>query len=372
MIVLVTIAFASIALTVFIERASNDLLVEVREADMGRLRLEAYSALETTLAVLEEFRRVNQGLRSPAEGWGDPLEFAGYEPGEGRTVEVRFEDVSGKISLPRADAVTLTALFESWTLRKDDAEKLTDALLGWMKKDHVPTRVGSPSASDYEREEIPYRPPDRSLRSYQELRAIAVARELFFDEDGRPNDRYRMFEDTVSLYDYALPNLNSARRGTLDALGVFDEGQQSRLQDYLTGAGPYRRKGAGYFRSIDEAAGVTGAQRSAASLGVEIQALRIEVIVRQGPGTYLLAATVAPPGGAKLVPRKEATDGEQKAEPTPTPTPTPPPSANSTPAAPATAGGSKNLQYPFTLLEITEKTVISGGETLPPEPETAL
>ena len=55
-LVLVTLVFTAAALTAFIEKASNDLLVEIREADSQRLRQEAFSAMEVTLAVLEDFR----------------------------------------------------------------------------------------------------------------------------------------------------------------------------------------------------------------------------------------------------------------------------------------------------------------------------
>ncbi len=75
-IVLVSLVFATAALVLFIEKAETDLLVPIREADAARLRLEAYSALETTLAVLEDFRIVSDGLHSPAEGWTDPLDVA--------------------------------------------------------------------------------------------------------------------------------------------------------------------------------------------------------------------------------------------------------------------------------------------------------
>src|ERR1043165_1535429 len=55
-VVMVTMLFATAALLTFMEKASNDLLVEQRAATANRLRAEAYSALEVTLAVLEEFR----------------------------------------------------------------------------------------------------------------------------------------------------------------------------------------------------------------------------------------------------------------------------------------------------------------------------
>jgi general secretion pathway protein K len=49
-IVLVTMLFAVAALTLFIEKASTDLIVATRDATDTRLRAEAYSALETTVA----------------------------------------------------------------------------------------------------------------------------------------------------------------------------------------------------------------------------------------------------------------------------------------------------------------------------------
>ena len=98
-IVMITLLFAAFALVAFIEKASNDLLVEHREAQARRLRMEAYSALEVTLAVLEDFRLATNGLHSPAEGWNDPLGFVGYTPTEDRKVEISFDDESSKLSL---------------------------------------------------------------------------------------------------------------------------------------------------------------------------------------------------------------------------------------------------------------------------------
>jgi type II secretory pathway component PulK len=186
LIVLITIMFAAVALTLFIEKASTDLLVDAREADAVRLRMEAYSALETTLGVLEDFRLVIGALHNPAEGWGDPLRFANYVPASGRTIEVQFEDESAKISLPQVKDSTMIEVFKSWGLNQQDAQKLTDALMGWMKKEHVSSGAGSPRPEDYDRGELPFAPPDRSLRSFSELASIDYARTVFFDEAGEP------------------------------------------------------------------------------------------------------------------------------------------------------------------------------------------
>ncbi|MGA3007054.1 MAG: type II secretory protein PulK, partial [Opitutaceae bacterium] len=129
LIVLVMIIFTAAALHAFMERASDDLLVEVRAATANRLRPDGYSALEVTLGVLNEFIQANGGLRSPAEGWGDPLAFAGFEPASGHTIEVTFQDESGKLSLPETNATQLNNLFQSWGVTQSDAEQLTDALL---------------------------------------------------------------------------------------------------------------------------------------------------------------------------------------------------------------------------------------------------
>jgi len=175
-IVMVTLIFTALALTAFLEKAGNDLIVEAREADTRRLRQEAYSALETTLAVIEQFRAVTNGLHTPAEGWNDPLTFAGYVPTEGRTVEVSFEDESGKLSLPQANANQLQNLFIAWGLTVGDSEKLTDAFLGWIKRNHTYSTSLNPA---YGQATLPYVEPRRSLRSYSELAAIEFARTIF-------------------------------------------------------------------------------------------------------------------------------------------------------------------------------------------------
>ena len=202
LIVLITLVFATAALLLFIEKAGTDLLVDIREADAARLRQEAYSALETTLAVLADFQVVDKGLHGPAEGWGDPLGFAGYTPAEGRTVEVTVEDESAKLPLPSVKAPQLIALFQYWQLPQADAERLTDALLGWIKKDHTSTVIGAPTEQDYENAPLPFLPPGRPLRSFAELAAIEGVRQAFFDDTtGLPNALYRHFTDTFSLYD---------------------------------------------------------------------------------------------------------------------------------------------------------------------------
>lgn len=360
-IVMVTLLFATAALIAFMEKAGVDLLVEQREAVARRLRVEAYSALEVTLAVLNEFREAGGGLKSPAEGWGDPLAFAGYEPSDGRTVEIALDDESGKLSLPRANVVTLANLFQYWEVPKAEAETVADALFGWMKHGHVYTSALRPN---YESAALPYEPPGRPLRSFAELAAIEGARDFFHDADGRPNDLWKRFAAAVSLLDFAQPSINGARPDTLAALGQFSPQQQQRLDDYLRGTGEFQRQGPQWLRNeadVQRVAGVGGDARGFAST---ISALRITVTVRDGRTEFRLTAVVAPPGGAttvqttatKAVTTSAAAKSSAEAE-----------KREAVAAAlraqtEKKAGTAASLRYPFTLLEIRE------NDEIPPPP----
>jgi len=356
LIVLITLMFATAAMFVFIERASNDLLVEKRSSDASRLRLEAYSALETAIAVLEDFRQANGMLRSPSEGWGDPLAFAGYQPAEGRTVEVTFEDESGKYSLPNATQATFVNLFKAWEIPESDATRLADAILGWMKKDYVAASASAPDAEDYEREEIPYDPPGRPLKSFNELATIAVARDFFYDETGLPNAYWQRFVSAFSLYSFQSPSINGASPELLAGLGITDTVQQKQLDDYIHGRGFYENKGAGFFKTPQDVAAMFGAQSPAAALSTQISSLRIIVTVREGRSSFRVNALLAPPGGATIpvAPANQSSTANASDS-----------ASNTTPAtSPAATQTAKKLNYPFTILEFRENDEMPS----PPQP----
>jgi len=375
-IVLVTIALTAFALVAFLDRASNDLLVEARAAEASHLRADAYSALEVTLGVLNEFIQADGALRSPAEGWDDPLGFAGYEPQSGRTVDVSFEDESGKLSLPHADSTQLNTLFQSWGLNQSDSQQLTDALLTWMRKDYVPST--SIAMNDYDRSPIPYVAPQRPLRSFDELAAIDVVRDKFYDDKGQPNDLWRRFVAAFSLYDFSQPNLNSASADTFAGLGQSNPAQQQQISDYLKGTGAYKQQGPAYFKTTTDANNLFGAQNLPQGVGTQILALRIIITVHDGDQSLTLTTVVAPPNGAKAVASTESagpsTNVENNAQP-PASTDnndgntnnssatstngqtTPEASTTSTSGSATSAAGSSTvvqLNYPFTLLEIHE------------------
>src|SRR3954462_6185339 len=79
-VVLALITFAAFFLGRFIERSMTELLVESRVRQSERLRVDAHSVLELTLAVLADYQALDNGLRSPAQGWGNPLANADFTP----------------------------------------------------------------------------------------------------------------------------------------------------------------------------------------------------------------------------------------------------------------------------------------------------
>jgi general secretion pathway protein K len=367
-LVLLLLAFAAAALTAFIEKAGSDLLVEIRHSDAKRLRQEALSALEVTLAVLEDFRQADSGLHSASEGWGDPLSWAGWEPSAGRTIDVSFQDESGKIPIAHVDMPTLTNLFELWQMSPADAEKLADAILGWMQSGYS---YSSAVAPDYASATVPYAEPARPMRSYGELAAIDFAKDVFFDANGLPNGNFWRFVNDISLFNFSQPNANGANADVLGAEGQYTDAQRQHIGDYLTGTGQYAQEGRQWFQNAATLGAVAGLGGNAATFGTTISALRITITVHEGRSQFRLSAVVAPQGGATIN-QTAATNATAAASTASTATTTSvtnatQPSSTASTAATA-AAASQSINYPFTLLEMLEDDEIP--QTPPETPQS--
>lgn len=391
-VVMVTLIFAAAALVVFLDKATNELLVSSRDTIAGRLRPDAYSALETTLAALEDFRQYDNGLHTPAEGWGSGEswgnilnlpwvqgQFTPQLPNE--TIDIAFKDESGKIPLPRVlSDPTLTtdmvALFEGpdWGLDEDDANHLADVLVSWMTQN--PTKLPSVAPPpDYEQDAIPYDPPYRSLRSYNELAAIDFAKDIFYDADGRPTALFWQFVNDFSLYNYRYTNINGANPDVMAAIGQFQPDQIANLQQYMAMKGNFAEPnplGSDWFTSANQIAQVAGPGGMPNKFTTTIAALEIDITVHQGSSQYRLQAIVAPPGGAKAI-MTTAADGRQNnqsaqnGETTQGQTAQSPYGPTSSPSsAQQAAAAGANLNFPFTILDIRENDEILTPPAEPP------
>jgi len=378
-LVMVTLLFTAAALVAFLDKASNDLLVEARTAEAGRLRPDAYSALETTLAVLEDFREADNGLHHPNEGWGDPLDWAGWAPADGYTVDVAFEDESGKLPLIHTNPATLLLLFQAWQMDQTDAQKLTDELESWINENYTPATALNP---DYEQSAIPYDPPHRSLRSFSELAAIDGIRDTFYT-NGRPNGLYWRFYNDFSLFNFARPNINGANTDVLAALGQFTGQQDEAIATRLNGSLTTSKLVHPWFTSAtDLATAFSSEVGNGRSFSYTVSALRIIITVHDKAAQFRLSAVVsATTGGGATTIQTNATDVKNRAAATAngettntvsvtakSQTTT---SANNAQAS-AAAATTANLEFPFRILQILENDDIPLAPVPPPPDDSAL
>lgn len=295
--VLGIILLASFLITKLMDRAAVELAAESKAAKRADLRQEALSALEASLAVLADEAAAGDGLHDTSEGWDQPLKRLKYEPTEGYTAEVTVADETGKLSLPRATDEALVAYVEAIGVPATMSDRVVDALLTWTKAEHIPQESG---LLEFDSAAVPYEAPQRPLRSFEELRAIPVVRELFFDEFGQWNEMGRRFQAGASLFSFNATNVNSAPADALLAQGM----ERSRISEILA-ARATRTKGSGLYRSPAELAGAWGKDAAPPGLGTEALCLHVTVEVKYGGRDYRLQAWVGRPGA--VAPNRVAT-----------------------------------------------------------------
>lgn len=254
------------------------------ETENERLRATAFQALDITIAVLAQFKEVEGNLYGPSQGWGNPLAAAGVlrsgddaavavqealresespdgesaaavaPAGQSRTsgrvmteearlpiilpagIELSIEiiDETGKFPLAAATEERLLIYFSEMGFDETEAKILTDSLLDWTDGDNS-TRPSGAERDFYEQREPPYRPPNRPLRQFSELRLIRGFEDLFFSPSGAPNSHYWNFIASFSLVNDGEINLNTASDLTVATYAEeygFDEG---RLEEFLAG-----------------------------------------------------------------------------------------------------------------------------------------
>lgn len=297
-VVLVTLLLASLMLTKFMENSAVELTLATRQADRERLRADAYAALETALAVMAEIKAIDEDLYSPEQGWKDPYGYAGESPREGVTAEFTFTDESGKISLPRLRFDEMVELAQALGLGENDARRFSDGLFAWTTADHTPQDIEA-EASRYERDAISHRVPRRSLRSWEELRAVRVAREYVYDEQGALTSFGQALRDNLSLYDYEGANVN-ALAPAVGAWRGWDITQTAALASYQAGKGPRAAGAPPWFRGMDEVRTILGANAEMDALDASVKLVRVEVTVREGQASMRLAALVGIDDSVKL------------------------------------------------------------------------
>jgi general secretion pathway protein K len=291
-VVLVLITLASLLLARFMEDNSLELSMATREADRRRLRADAQSELELALAVIAEIRSIDLNkVHAPSQGFDDPHAYAGFPPREGLQVSFEYEDESAKLPLSVLTKNDLVQLLYSLGMEQRDAERVSDAIVAWQSKSYESLEEEASDAA-YQRATLSYRPARRPIRSFEEFRAMGVAKDFFFDEQGRATPIFRAFRDCVSLFVFPQANINTASDAVLLSQGL-DENQLALIRDRQVEIGRRIVGTPPYFRVANEVRQLIGGGAPLQKFDDEIILMWVRVTVKEGLSKCRVSALVA-------------------------------------------------------------------------------
>ncbi len=293
--VLALTALVSFILLEFMEEATAKIKYYGLFYNRDDLRIEAYSVMETALAVVDEIREIDSALHSPAQGWGNPLQYAEIQFDPSLDIDIRISDETAKFSMEQAqaDSLLLNMIFEEMGITLAEAETLTDSLLDWVDEDDL-ERLNGAESDYYENGENGYRPPNEALQSWEELRLIKGFDVLFFDETGRPTEYFTQFKNAVSLDHDSPVNLNSASSFVLTVLARLAGFDKIALYDYINGSDGERGTADDQMINSREhpffPANITSSGNIA---DLQTKVLKVEVDVHRGESSFLLTSIVS-------------------------------------------------------------------------------
>jgi general secretion pathway protein K len=261
LMVLGIILMCSLILVQVIARVHQEVISQGVETQNDALEASAFQTLEIVIGVLAEIQALDGALYGPAQGWGNPLEYASLSMAQSLTnaviveeetksmslddmvpfafdpgirVDVVIDDASGKFPLNHTSAVRWKLLFEEMEISAQEAALLTDTLLDWIDADHAP-RLNGAESGFYQRNDPGYPCRNGVIQDLQELRLIEGFNRLFFDADGVPNDYFRTFQDCVTTLSPSAINYNTASPLVLAVLAEELEFEDSAVIDFIMG-----------------------------------------------------------------------------------------------------------------------------------------
>ncbi|MFZ9682670.1 MAG: hypothetical protein ACO3DQ_05625, partial [Cephaloticoccus sp.] len=279
--VLGLILLTALLLTQFIDRAHTELLTEARRSQLAPLREEAYSALQVSFATLADFAALDQGLHSPAQGWGQPLSHAAYTPPPGFTVTAEIIDDTGRLSLVNRDTTAMQALLRELGVSATDTDAFIEAYLAWTESEAI--ALALPGMIDAGDDTPVLTAPQAALRSFEELRFIPAIRAVLCDEQGDWNETGRVFLANVTLHPVNVINLNSASPELLAALG-YDPATVAAQREAALGPTPNV-----LYSTADLS---TAAGSPVVSVGTEAPLLRLRITTAYGARRFYLEVVI--------------------------------------------------------------------------------
>lgn len=311
-LVLVFVVLLTFIVAAFLEEATAKIKYYGLFHNRDDLRTDAYSAMEITLAVLNQYVEVEGALWGPAQGWASPLEEAGYQPAHSTAVTVAFEDESAKLPLSKLGYDDLLVLFDVLGYDLPEAQSLADGLIDWTDEDDL-RRLNGYDGEDYDDMEPPYKPSNSAIVSWDEFKLIKPFNEMFWDENGVPLPVWNQFKSAVSLYHTGNVNINQANsivqeyfyeKGILDtrSFEYFKSGSDGELgtdDDRL-------------YRKDEGNAGIILGDGQGISDSIEL--LRVKVSAIRGEAQFVLEAMATWSGSNPGAASTSTTRAEQESD----------------------------------------------------------
>jgi len=342
-LVLLFVVLLTFVVVAFLEDATSRIRYYGLFHNRDDLRVDAYSALEISLAVVNQYREIEGALWGPGQGWGDPLGVVGFRPSHAAGVTVTFEDESARLPLQSLDYDTLLVLFRTLGFDLPQAQSLADGLLDWQDEDDL-RRLSGFDGDDYLDMDPPYRPANAPVQSWDEFRLIKPFNTLFWDEDGIPVPEWQQFRSAVSLFHKGAVNVNHASPLVLELLqekGVLDVRSFDAFR-----AGPDGIPGTGDDRLL-RGANPDFPLGEGAQVSSQIELLRVRVEAVRGEARFMLEALVTWAGanpGARPSAAQPGTPARARAPARP----------QATRTAVARPGLAAELGYPFRFVRLVE------------------
>jgi len=218
------------------------------------LRLHAYSLLDITVGVMNEFRTLDSNLLKTCGGWNDPITWSGLTPLDSRVKwSVSLSGESGKLPLFTTDSKVMKEIFaimhtgEFGMVDEDDGQVFYDAWMDWQDEDDNEREEGAEN-DYYEGMGPPYFTSGKQVQSFEEFRLIkGFAHDpenprdsgLFFDELGMETENMKNFRSSFSFYHEGKLNICEVSPFLLRYICDEDE----RLMEEITGFNPYEEQG---------------------------------------------------------------------------------------------------------------------------------
>lgn len=305
--ILVFILALIVLLSVLCMRLMQETVQELRHVSQFHrrddLRIHAYSALDVSVGVLNEFMMVEKTLYSPSQGWGTPLSYSEISPLDPSVRwSISLIDESGKVPISSISEKDLVSLFsimraeEDSLVNDDDGQPFYDSLMDWQDADEDERDEGAED-DYYEDLEFPYFTPGKKIENFEEFRMVkGFAYDaddpdesgMFYSQDGSETAHMKNFRDSFSFFHNGPINVNTAS----SFLIKFLCGDDDSLYDEVL-AGPSASSGDPFFKNMNDPKLAQLRNNRSISTSTTATVFRALVTVKKGKANFQLHAILA-------------------------------------------------------------------------------